>query len=316
MVEDPPRSRSPPRPPRRSGPPAARGRSISPRSRSRSRSRGSRSPYSSRSRSTGSSYTGSSRSRSTGSRSSRSRSRSWSSRSRSRSVSRSRSRSRGRGKAPTGAADPNNKRIFITPISKNVTPAHLREIFGLFGKVVDVAVPPAPPPRLPGPPLVALSGGQLNAGIALVTFEKREDAEAAITGMNEGWIDGCLLRVAFAEPQHERRAAEALARARGDLPHKNRSPSPRGPKDRRGMYRDRSREAVRRTGGGGGGRAYYRDDRRYPADDRGGRRDFDDRRRRPSLDRRPRGYLARRRSRSRSRSLSRSRSRTRSPRRR
>ncbi|KAJ3173262.1 hypothetical protein HDU88_004724 [Geranomyces variabilis] len=214
MVEDPPRSRSPPRPPRRSGPPAARGRSISPRSRSRSRSRGSRSPYSSRSRSTGSSYTGSSRSRSTGSRSSRSRSRSWSSRSRSRSVSRSRSRSRGRGKAPTGAADPNNKRIFITPISKNVTPAHLREIFGLFGKVVDVAVPPAPPPRLPGPPLVAISGGQLNAGIALVTFEKREDAEAAITGMNEGWIDGCLLRVVFAEPQHERRAAEALVRAR------------------------------------------------------------------------------------------------------
>lgn len=130
-------SRSPSRTPRRS---------ITPRSASRSRSR-SRSPYQSRART---------RSRSHSQSRSRTPPRRDTPRSRSRSRSRTpQSQSRSQSRSPRRSSS--SAKIVVERLTKNVTKAHLEEIFGNYGELLDVDMPmnrqctwlsfPAPPPN-------------------------------------------------------------------------------------------------------------------------------------------------------------------------
>ncbi|KAI8821324.1 uncharacterized protein EV422DRAFT_38110 [Fimicolochytrium jonesii] len=266
MVESPRKSRSP-----------ARGRART-RSASRSISRSSRSG----SRSSYSSYTSRSRSRSysssRSSRSSRSYSRSLSrSRSRSRSYSRSRSRSprripkyetEGRNK-PSGAADPYNKKLFITPISASVEADHLKEIFANYGTVTDVIVPTRAPTQR------SLTGKSLNTGIAFVTLSTRDEADAALKCMNDGWLDGHQIHVTFYDASKVRRGSRVGKTIDSGLFGKREhSEMSRSPSPNRRSY---DRRDDRRDGRGFDGRdervGDRRDERRYGDERRYDRRD-------------------------------------------
>ncbi|RGB32449.1 hypothetical protein C1646_220674 [Rhizophagus diaphanus] len=142
------------------------------RSRSRSRSRNPRSLSGSRSRS-----------RSYSSYSSRSRSRSYS-RSRSRSLSYSRSRSRSPYSRRRRSLSPLPTKIMVNKLTKNVTDAHLQEIFGAFGRIHRVEM--------------ALDDKwQTNKGIAYIDYETRAEAERAISYMDGGQLDGSSLSCTF-----------------------------------------------------------------------------------------------------------------------
>ncbi|CAG8588586.1 4374_t:CDS:2 [Funneliformis mosseae] len=132
-------------------------------SRSRSRSRSPRSVSGTRSRS-----------RSYSSYSSRSRSRSYS-RSRSRSLSYSRSRSRSPYSRRRRSLSPLPTKILVNKLTKNVTDAHLNEIFGAFGRIHR----------------------QSNKGTAFIDYETRAEAERAISYMDGGQLDGSELSCTF-----------------------------------------------------------------------------------------------------------------------
>ncbi|KAI9305778.1 hypothetical protein BJ944DRAFT_264608 [Cunninghamella echinulata] len=217
-------SRSPPRHRRRS---SYYSRSRSPYSRSRSPYSRSRSPYSrSRSRSYSRSRSRSySRSRSRSY--SRSRSRSPYSRSRSRSpYSRSRSRSRsppprrssyrserkGRGRSrsrsysppPSSSSSrrrrssafsppkPLPNRLLISQLTRNVNKDHIKEIFSVYGSIVEIDFPTN---RRFG----------TNTGRAFLEYETKEEAEKAICHMDGGQLDGQVLNVGVAPPRPVRR---------------------------------------------------------------------------------------------------------------
>ncbi|ORY00474.1 RNA-binding domain-containing protein [Basidiobolus meristosporus CBS 931.73] len=150
---------------------------MGPRYSDRSRSR---SPYSSRSRSySRSSY-------------SRSRSRSYSySRSRSGSYSRSPSRNRARRRrsySPRRRSPTKSTTVRVTGLTRNVSKAHVEEIFEFYGRIKDVELP-------------INRKLSANKGVAFVTFEKVIDAERAIECMHEGQLDGSILDCTFTRPK-------------------------------------------------------------------------------------------------------------------
>ncbi|KAI8922168.1 hypothetical protein DFJ77DRAFT_445590 [Powellomyces hirtus] len=156
-------------------------------------------------------------------------------------------------------------RLFITPVSKNITADHLREIFGHFGTVTNVILP-----SLRG--VLNLTGSPLNTGTAFVTLATRKEAESALEAMHEGWLDGHSIRVSFADPKADGR--EDRGRYRVD--------------DKRRDARSRSRgRAPHYERNGDDRKDYIRDDRRIGRDDR---RSFDYR----APDRRRDGYDDRR----------------------
>ncbi|CAG8584577.1 16995_t:CDS:2 [Funneliformis caledonium] len=128
-------------------------------SRSRSRSRSPRSVSGTRSRS-----------RSYSSYSSRSRSRSYS-RSRSRSLSYSRSRSRSPYSRRRRSLSPLPTKILVNKLTKNVTDAHLNEIFGAFGRIHRVEM--------------------------ALDDKCKAEAERAISYMDGGQLDGSELSCTF-----------------------------------------------------------------------------------------------------------------------
>ncbi|WOL14260.1 serine/arginine-rich splicing factor SR45-like isoform X4 [Canna indica] len=162
----------------------------------------------------------SSRSRSYSGSDSRSRSRSFSSSaSPSRSVS-SRSRSpppqrkgpnaaakRGRSQTPPSkkASPPRNTSpvpesvvLHIDHLSRNVNEAHLKEIFGNFGEIVNVELAIDRLVNLP-------------RGYGYVEFKKRVDAEKALLHMDGGQIDGCVIRVRFTLTQRQKASSPPKA---------------------------------------------------------------------------------------------------------
>ncbi|ODQ56314.1 RNA-binding domain-containing protein, partial [Saitoella complicata NRRL Y-17804] len=143
--------------------PTRMSRSPSPRRRSRSRSRA-RSNNRSMSRSR-------SRSRST---------RSYSTYSRSRSRTRSRTRSLS---PPPRISTP---KIIVERLTKNLTPAHLREIFTPYGKITHLDLP-------------MNRKLNVNRGVAYITFSSVQEAERAVECMHEAEVDGGVVSVSKLE---------------------------------------------------------------------------------------------------------------------
>ncbi|KAG9285866.1 hypothetical protein G9A89_013291 [Geosiphon pyriformis] len=118
---------------------------------------------------------------------SRTRSYSYSSRSRSRSYSPSRSRSlthsRSRSRSPyqrRRASPPPLTKIIVEKLTKNVTVAHLTEIFGSFGHINHIDLP-------------TNRKWNANRGIAYIEYASRAEAERAISYMDGGQLDGSEL---------------------------------------------------------------------------------------------------------------------------
>ncbi|GBC14356.2 phytochelatin synthase-domain-containing protein [Rhizophagus irregularis DAOM 181602=DAOM 197198] len=75
-------------------------------------------------------------------------------------------------------------KIMVNKLTKNVTDAHLQEIFGAFGRIHRVEM--------------ALDDKwQTNKGIAYIDYETRAEAERAISYMDGGQLDGSLLSCTF-----------------------------------------------------------------------------------------------------------------------
>ena len=233
-----------------------------------------------------------------------------------------------------GAPEKNDaKVVVVNHLTRNVVEAHLRTIFGFYGKITKVDLPVygkclsnsyqqwsglvADPP---------FSAAGQNRGKAALEFEESAAAHKAASHMNGGQLDGAVLNVELSDLPVRSRSRSPRPRARNgrDKPRslsrsRSRSRSPRFPRREFGRFaegyrrppprrppprdtyrpvsRSRSRSPIRRVGA-------IAPRRRSPSYERGG---YGGRRGRS----RSASYSVRS-SRSRSRSVSRSRSRTRS----
>ncbi|KAJ5708030.1 hypothetical protein N7488_007831 [Penicillium malachiteum] len=119
---------------------------------------------------------------------SRSRSRS-SSRGRSKGGRRYRSRSRSYSRSPSRSpSPPRSAKIVVEKLTKNVTEAHLREIFGSFGDIEHLELP-------------MNRAFMTNRGTAYIIYYDPADAEAAIAHMHEAQLDGAVLNVSIILPR-------------------------------------------------------------------------------------------------------------------
>lgn len=87
---------------------------------------------------------------------------------------------------PRGRIGPT--RLFVGGLSWNTTTEGLREAFSRFGTIVDAAVIPD---RDTG----------RSRGFGFITFESAKDADAAVTAMSGGELDGRTLKVNHADPR-------------------------------------------------------------------------------------------------------------------
>ncbi|RMZ54737.1 hypothetical protein APUTEX25_003115, partial [Auxenochlorella protothecoides] len=78
-----------------------------------------------------------------------------------------------------------NARLHVGHLTRNVTTAHVREIFGTFGELKEVEVAVDRAVNLP-------------RGFAYVEYKSHEDAEKARDHMDGGQLDGNLVTVQFA----------------------------------------------------------------------------------------------------------------------
>ncbi|RSH86391.1 uncharacterized protein EHS24_004641 [Apiotrichum porosum] len=109
------------------------------------------------------------------------------------------------------------KVVVVQGLSKNVYPAHLREIFGVYGRVTGLDLP-----------VFKFSG--LNRGKAAIEFDAAAAADDAVRCMDGGVLDGSVLRVQNtpclrrAQPRPLRAAilprAAAARRAAAGRPHR------------------------------------------------------------------------------------------------
>ncbi|THY52541.1 hypothetical protein D6C97_06364, partial [Aureobasidium pullulans] len=148
------------------------------------------------------------------------------SRSRSRSY-RARSTSRGRDRSPTPPM-PRSSKIVIEKLTKNVTPAHLNEIFSTYGAIADLDMP-------------LNKSFNTNRGTAYILYATPEAAERAIAHMHEGQLDGAKIGVSIVLP---RRRFSRSPPARRPPPNRFGEPH---------RYRDMAAAAAGGRGGGGGG---------------------------------------------------------------
>ncbi|KAM7297064.1 RNA-binding protein with serine-rich domain 1-B [Ixodes scapularis] len=215
--------------------------------RGRERTKKKRTASSSSSRSSsaasGSSSSGSSSSGSSSSGSSRSSSSSSSSSSRSTSVSPrrgrnrpSRSESAQRARRKRSPSPPRPCKIHVGRLTRNVTRDHLLEIFGCYGTVKGVELPPD------------RTHGHLSRGFAYVEFENPADAERAMRHMDGGQIDGqevTAASVLLPRPMPPRRPSPPAPPRRPPAPppHWRRSPPPRPRPPRRSPPPSRNRPA-------------------------------------------------------------------------
>ncbi|KAJ6000135.1 Serine/arginine-rich splicing factor SR45 [Penicillium waksmanii] len=107
------------------------------------------------------------------------------SRSRSKDSRRYRSRSRSYSRSPSRTSSPaKSAKIVVEKLTKNVTEAHLREIFGGFGDIEYLDLP-------------VNRAFMTNRGTAYILYYDPADAEAAIAHMHEAQLDGAVLNVAI-----------------------------------------------------------------------------------------------------------------------
>ncbi|KAJ5935679.1 hypothetical protein N7466_005226 [Penicillium verhagenii] len=109
-----------------------------------------------------------------------------------RSHSRSRTRSRSYSRSPSRDLSPPGAQrliqIVVEKLTKNVTEAHLREIFGDFGDIENLDLP--------------MNGAFMhNRGTAYILYYDPADAEAAIAHMHEAQLDGAVLNVSIILPR-------------------------------------------------------------------------------------------------------------------
>ncbi|RMX74396.1 hypothetical protein D0869_12643 [Hortaea werneckii] len=161
------------------------------------------------------------------------------SRSPSRSRSRSRSNSRGRNRRTTRSltrspthssrrtpSPPHRStKIVIEKLTKNIHPAHLHEIFSLYGPIADLEMP-------------MNRQFLMNKGIAYILYTSAKDAEEAIACMHEAQLDGACINVSIVLPRRRF----------------SRSPPGKRPPPNRFGEPHRLRDGPGGGGGGGGGR--------------------------------------------------------------
>ncbi|XHF99056.1 hypothetical protein AWENTII_002572 [Aspergillus wentii] len=78
--------------------------------------------------------------------------------------------------------------IVVEKLTKNVTEAHLREIFGGFGDIQNLDIP-------------INRAFMTNRGTAYILYYDPADAEAAIAHMHEAQLDGAVLSVSIVLPR-------------------------------------------------------------------------------------------------------------------
>ncbi|KAI7527255.1 hypothetical protein KC331_g16461, partial [Hortaea werneckii] len=157
----------------------------------------------------------------------------------SRSRSRSRSNSRGRNRRTTRSltrspthssrrtpSPPHRStKIVIEKLTKNIHPAHLHEIFSLYGPIADLEMP-------------MNRQFLMNKGIAYILYTTAKDAEEAIACMHEAQLDGACINVSIVLPRRRF----------------SRSPPGKRPPPNRFGEPHRLRDGPGGGGGGGGGR--------------------------------------------------------------
>ena len=114
---------------------------------------------------------------------SRSKSHSYRDRTNSRSPTRSPSRSRSR-----SPSVPRSAKIVIEKLTKNISSAHLREIFSTYGTIHSLEMPINPQ-------------FMMNKGIAYILYTDAKYAESAIAHMHEAQVDGALVNVSIVLPR-------------------------------------------------------------------------------------------------------------------
>jgi len=81
-----------------------------------------------------------------------------------------------------------SSKIIIEKLTKNVTIAHMKEIFEPFGDIQFVDLP---------------ENGQFdtNKGVAYILYHSTDSAEAAVAYMDEAQIDGSVIQVSLVYPK-------------------------------------------------------------------------------------------------------------------
>jgi RNA-binding protein with serine-rich domain 1 len=110
--------------------------------------------------------------------------------------------------------------LHIDHLSRNVNEAHLKEIFGNFGEVVNVELSMDRMVNLP-------------RGYGYIEFKKRTDAEKALLYMDGGQIDGNVVKLRFTLAPRQRASSPMKAPPpppKRDVPH-NEKGAPSAEKD-------------------------------------------------------------------------------------
>ncbi|KAJ9633242.1 uncharacterized protein PV06_00940 [Exophiala oligosperma] len=168
------------------------------------------------------------------------------------STSRSRSPSRGdrrsyRDRSYTRSPSRESRRaqsskIVVEKLTKNVTEAHLREIFGSYGRIESIDLP-------------LNKQFMTNRGTAYILYDHPTGSEAAIAHMHEAQLDGMVISVSIVLPRRAFSRSPPPARSsRPAPPPPSYRPPPRGPPGAR------YRSPPPRRGGFGGGHLRHRDD--------------------------------------------------------
>ncbi|KAI9024114.1 hypothetical protein DFJ74DRAFT_667466 [Hyaloraphidium curvatum] len=128
-------------------------------------------------------------------------------------------------------------KIIVQKLTRNVNEGHVREIFGNYGTVKEVAVP---------------MNRQIDAnkGFAFITYSTQDEAEAAIAHMDGAQIDGNVVSCAYVQP---RPPAEPARAGRGyrdevdarDARRRGRTPPPNSRYSYRPTYDSRDRAGSR-----------------------------------------------------------------------
>ncbi|UVC50120.1 hypothetical protein MACK_003989 [Theileria orientalis] len=79
-----------------------------------------------------------------------------------------------------------NTKVYVYPLTNNISEDHVKEIFGHFGKVVNVEF--------------HSYEKEDSKKYGVVDFEANDEAKNSIAHMNEGEIDGLKVKVGFRSP--------------------------------------------------------------------------------------------------------------------
>ncbi|RPA91933.1 DUF590-domain-containing protein [Choiromyces venosus 120613-1] len=144
----------------------------------------------------------------------------------SRARSRSRSGSRGRSYSRSASPGIQSTKIVIEKLTKNVTEAHITEIFSRYGEIKKVDMP-------------LNHQYNTNRGVCYVIYHSSSSAHAAIAHMHEGQLDGAVINVSIVIP----RRSDPSASGSGP-PVRRPPPGPRYRGQTGGRYRSPPRRPL------------------------------------------------------------------------